>query len=196
LDINDFEENRSHLVKIHKASGRVFDILDQLWKIRGLIGAGAVHRMSLAAVVKNVVDMVGPVLPKGVKISQEYEPGADLLMGNSTLLNQAILNLVMNASQAMPARKGIIEISLHTDQLETGRNLVLCVKDNGTGMDSQILDNIFTPFFTTKPKGEGTGLGLSTTRNIVAAHNGDIRVTSEVGKGSLFQIFFPGLEGE
>ena len=101
-------------------------------------------------------------------------------------LNQVFMNLLINAGQSIED-KG--EISVKTFQ--QGTDIVIEVKDNGSGIDPKILSHIFTPFFTSKPVGEGTGLGLSISHEIIKQHDGKIKVTSEVGKGSCFSIYIP-----
>ncbi|UII72623.1 ATP-binding protein [Pseudomonas sp. HN11] len=102
-------------------------------------------------------------------------------------LNQVVMNLVINAAQAMGPERGTITISNGVD----GENVWLEVADNGCGIAPQTLQKIFDPFFTTKPVGEGTGLGLSLSYGIVKKHRGDISVSSELGKGTTFRVVLP-----
>jgi signal transduction histidine kinase len=101
-------------------------------------------------------------------------------------INQVIMNLVGNAIDASHD-EGEVTIRSRAD----GANVILEVKDNGTGIPQAIREKIFDPFFTTKPQGEGTGLGLSISYGIVHDHGGEIEVESEVGKGSLFRVTLP-----
>ena len=111
-----------------------------------------------------------------------------MIKGNSGQLQQVFVNLLVNASQAMPAgEKGIITISTTT----TSDYVNLVVKDNGSGIEKADLDKLFTPFFTTKPVGVGTGLGLSISFGILQDHGATIEVNSEVGVGTEFHIRFP-----
>lgn len=125
------------------------------------------------------------------------------LVGDPTQLHQVLLNLCVNARDAMP-HGGALTISaanLTLDSQYAGMNLeakpgpyiALEIEDSGTGMPASVSEKIFDPFFTTKEVGKGTGLGLSTTMAIVKSHSGFIRVYSEVGKGTKFRIYLPAL---
>ncbi|MFL1529955.1 MULTISPECIES: sensor histidine kinase [Pseudomonas] len=102
-------------------------------------------------------------------------------------LNQVVMNLVINAAQAMGPERGTITISNGVE----GENIWLEVADNGCGIAPDAVQKIFDPFFTTKPVGEGTGLGLSLSYGIVKKHRGDISVSSELGKGTKFRVVLP-----
>jgi two-component system, NtrC family, sensor kinase len=106
--------------------------------------------------------------------------------GNTNALEQVFLNLIINARDAMP-EGGTITVSTES----TGYHLIVTIADTGTGIDKENLKKIFSPFFTTKPKGKGTGLGLPICAKIIQQHRGDIRVESEPGKGTRFLIFLP-----
>jgi two-component system NtrC family sensor kinase len=101
-------------------------------------------------------------------------------------LNQVFMNLLINAGQSI-THNG--DIFVRTFQKES--DIVIEIKDNGSGIDAEILPHIFTPFFTSKPVGEGTGLGLSISHGIIQQHDGRIEVTSEKGKGSCFSVYIP-----
>jgi two-component system NtrC family sensor kinase len=102
-------------------------------------------------------------------------------------LNQVVMNLVINAAQAIGPERGTITISNGVE----GESIWLEVADNGCGIAPDALQNIFDPFFTTKPVGEGTGLGLSLSYGIVKKHHGEISVSSELGKGTTFRVVLP-----
>jgi two-component system NtrC family sensor kinase len=96
------------------------------------------------------------------------------------------MNLLINAGQSI-THNG--DIFVRTFQKES--DIVIEIKDNGSGIDAEVLPHIFTPFFTSKPVGEGTGLGLSISHGIIQQHDGRIEVTSEKGKGSCFSVYIP-----
>jgi CheY-like chemotaxis protein len=125
-------------------------------------------------------------------------------MADPTQIHQIAMNLITNAYHAVEPVGGTISIQLterdvtRTDDpagdLASGRYAVLSVSDTGMGMDGYVMDKIFDPYFTTKEKGRGTGLGLATVYGIVKAHGGDIRVTSDIGKGADFHVYLPLME--
>jgi CheY-like chemotaxis protein len=118
------------------------------------------------------------------------------VLGNEARLGQVLLNLLVNALQAIPeGNPEHHEVRVRTGRDGTGRALVE-VSDTGCGMSPSVVARIFDPFFTTKVSGEGTGLGLPICRQIVQAHGGELRVRSEEGKGSVFTLLLPAAEGE
>jgi signal transduction histidine kinase len=121
-------------------------------------------------------------------INLQALPAADLpeIIGDAAQLRQVLVNLVVNAVQAMP-EGGRLTVATRT----SGDRVVLSVRDTGMGMTDETRRQIFVPFFTTKDVGEGTGLGLPVVHGIVSAHGGRIRVESEVGRGSLFEVELP-----
>jgi CheY-like chemotaxis protein len=115
-------------------------------------------------------------------------------------VHQVVVNLLTNASHAIKAGKGTIAVKLSAAQITSdsaqmpvapGNYALLTVSDDGCGMDEAVVQRIFEPFFTTKAKGEGTGLGLSVVHGIMKAHGGSISVTSRVGQGTTFHLYFP-----
>jgi signal transduction histidine kinase len=116
------------------------------------------------------------------------EGGAIWLKGNSNQLQQVLMNLLLNAQQAME-NKGTITVSTHYSP-ETQKVLVM-ISDTGPGMTEEVKSRIFEPFFTTKGVGKGTGLGLSVSIGIIKDHGGTIEVDSTIGKGTTFTISLP-----
>jgi len=143
-------------------------------------------------------------LPKNIDIRTEVDPGLPKLLGDSTQLHQVLLNLCVNARDAMPGG-GLLTISARRvpgDRLaQPGSSsllpadVMLQVEDTGTGISPDVVDKIFDPFFTTKDQGKGTGLGLSTSQAIIKSHGGHLRVKSIVGKGTRFSILLPASTG-
>jgi signal transduction histidine kinase len=109
-----------------------------------------------------------------------------IAVGQPQRLTQVFVNLVVNAAQAIPGR-GTVTITTRCDPYEH----TVEIRDDGTGMSPEVLERLFTPFFTTKPVGEGTGLGLAVAHGIVRAHGGRIAATSKPGKGSTFSVHLP-----
>lgn len=157
----------------------------------------------LSPIVGDVINFMRSTLPKWITVRVEISEDLTPVLCNSSQLHQVLVNLCVNAGQAMPD-SGELRITLKIVNLDgfkgiigkplSGKHVRIAVTDTGTGMNSGTLTHIFDPFFTTKEVGEGTGLGLSTVFGIVQEHSGGIRVTSQPGKGSTFEIFLPAVE--
>jgi CheY-like chemotaxis protein len=143
-----------------------------------------------------------------VEITTRLEIPEAQVLANETQLHQIVMNLGTNAYHAMGEAGGVLAIDLnrveidlfdeksHSLQLAPGKYLLLRICDNGCGMERGLVDKIFDPYFTTKPKERGTGLGLAVVHGIVKSHDGHISVYSEPGKGTTFQIYLPELVGQ
>ncbi|HSY49926.1 MAG TPA: PAS domain S-box protein [Thermoanaerobaculia bacterium] len=157
--------------------------------------------VQLAEIVHEIEAIITSTFPKDITLDVTIATNLGAVTGDVTQLTQVLLNLCVNARDAMP-RGGTISISAanaditdHDARLHGGarggRYVVMEVSDTGEGMSKEIIDRIFDPFFTTKEVGKGTGLGLSTAQGIVAAHGGIFSVISEPGEGSTFTIHLP-----
>ena len=166
---------------------------------RGVEGARVT--LFLDQVLREVVTMAKTSFPKNVRIQTESDDDLWPVIGDPTQLNQVILNLSVNARDAMPdggtvrllTRNVTIDdqyASMRRD-VEPGDYVLLEVMDTGCGMPPQVRERIFEPFFTTKVIGEGTGLGLSTVIGIVRSHGGFVNVYSEPGEGTSFKVYLP-----
>jgi two-component system NtrC family sensor kinase len=124
-----------------------------------------------------------------VVIEKYYDPNLPTVQGNFSNLGQVLINIVNNALQALPDGKG--KISLSTSCHQDTESVVVECRDDGSGIPPEIMKDIFKPFFTTKEVGKGTGLGLYVSYEIIKKHAGEIRVSSEMGKGTTFTIVLP-----
>jgi PAS domain S-box-containing protein len=168
---------------------------------------GEFNRLELAPLVKELEKMVRETFPKNIVV-ETFLP-ADLwpVRGNPTQLHQVLLNLCVNARDAMPAG-GCLSFAADNVELgaveaaeipggKPGAYVSLLVSDTGAGMPPEIRARIFEPFFTTKGEGRGTGIGLATVMRIIKSHDGFLRVESEPGQGTTFEVFLPrAIEGE
>jgi CheY-like chemotaxis protein/two-component sensor histidine kinase len=151
--------------------------------------------LQLSSVVQNVEKMLRRLIGEHITLVTKLDE-VGLVMADSNQLEQVLINLCVNARDAMP-EGGTLRIELErlaaSDQnaLASTETAVLSVTDTGTGMDSEVLKRIFEPFFTTKEVGKGTGLGLSMVYGIVTQNGGQISVESSVGRGTKFTIVFP-----
>ncbi|HUA64981.1 MAG TPA: PAS domain S-box protein [Alphaproteobacteria bacterium] len=154
-----------------------------------------------AYIIREIRQIIQETFPKSVEFECDSPAGLWTIIGDSTQLYQVVLNLAVNARDAMP-NGGKLSLRLQNvvlDEAYSRMNLdskpgpfvVFEVTDTGTGIPKEIQDRIFEPFFTTKKPGEGTGLGLSTTLGIVKSHGGFIHCYSEPGKGSTFKVYLP-----
>jgi PAS domain S-box-containing protein len=139
-------------------------------------------------------------LPSTIEVHNHSDARNDTIMGDSTQIQQVIMNLCQNAADALASHKGLIEVCLSNaylgsllafQNIQAGEYLMLTVKDTGLGMKPDVMTRIFEPFFTTKDVGKGTGLGLSVVHGIVKSHSGIITMESTEGKGSLFTVYLP-----
>ena len=154
--------------------------------------------------VKEIVKILRETLPKSIEITYEIPDNLWIISADATQMHQVLMNLCVNARDAMP-EGGLISIKaenvfvdenyarMHIEA-KAGRFVVITVSDTGPGMSAEIQSRIFEPFFTTKDMSKGTGLGLSTALTIVKSHGGFINVYSEVHKGSQFSLYLPALE--
>jgi len=145
--------------------------------------------VDIAQVVADALAIVDHQLGiNSIKVEKELEPGMPACRGNANQLQQVLMNLMINAQQAMTGRPGTVKLAAR--RLERG-GVELRVSDTGPGIRREIQGKIFDPFFTTKPAGQGTGLGLSVSYGIVKDHGGEIRLESEEGEGTTFIITLP-----
>lgn len=154
--------------------------------------------------VQEVAVLLGRTLERRVAIALRLEAARPYVLGDPAQVQQIVLNLAVNARDAMPdggeLRLSTANVELPAaggpQDLHPGRYLVLSVEDTGTGISPELRERVFEPFFTTKPLGEGTGMGLAMVYGSVKNHGGTVELTSEVGKGSRFCIWLPVTEGQ
>jgi signal transduction histidine kinase len=185
---------------IEENAGRAASIVKQVLTFaRGMDGERAT--LDVGHLVREMKKIMGETFPKSITLRVESEKGLALVEADATQIDQILLNLCVNARDAMPdggtLTMGVANFDVDenyasmTPGARAGRFVVVRVRDTGTGIPREVLDKIFDPFFTTKPIGKGTGLGLSTVAGIVRAHGGFINVSSHLGKGTVFEVFLP-----
>ena len=141
--------------------------------------------INLSEVIRQIFEIIRKSFDQKIEILTEY-PDQLPIMGDSTGVSQALMNLCTNARDAMPAGGQLV-----IKAVQEGRRILVTVSDNGEGMGKETIEKCFDPFYTTKPIGKGTGLGLSTTYGIIKSHEGLISVESQANKGTSFKIHFP-----
>ncbi len=200
------ELNEQYQIKyidnILSAATRASDLVDQLLMFSRK-GESIFVSLNIDDVIQESIELLERSIDKKITLKHEKNVLMAPIMGDSTMLQNMILNLVINARDAMPNGGEILintgTITIDTlsllfnikDNIQSGDYLKLSITDNGVGIDKTLLNNIFSPFFTTKEPGKGTGLGLSAVYGTVKKHGGFINVESELGVGTTFYIFIP-----
>lgn len=197
------EENprrRKILSTIESSAQRGADMVEQVLSFaRGMEGQRI--QVQVGHLLTEIEKFALETLPKNIRISSDIPQNLWIVQGDATQLHQVLLNLCVNARDAMPDG-GTLTLSarnIHLDDDDAASNIdakpgphvCLVVADTGTGIDPDVIDRIFEPFFTTKDVGKGTGLGLSTTLGIVKSHGGSIQVHSIRGAGTRFLVYLP-----
>lgn len=160
--------------------------------------------VQLQQILEEALKLSRASLPSSIQINTEIQQDCGWVLADSIQFHQIIINLVTNASHAVDPSEGIINVQLKevrapqndspAKRNSDGKYVMLKISDNGCGIDNSIKNKIFDPYFTTKDKNKGTGLGLAVVYGIVQDHQGDIVVDSKVGKGTSFSIYLPLLE--
>jgi two-component system, cell cycle sensor histidine kinase and response regulator CckA len=199
LEGEDDPTRRELLTTIETGTSRGAEMLAQILTFgRGVDGRRA--PVNIARLLSSVKRFSRDTLPGNIRVTQEVNADLWDVIGDETQLFQVLVNLVINARDAMPeggdltlgARNLTVgKLGFTSNALGPGRFVVIEVEDSGTGMSPETISKVFEPFFTTKGVGEGTGLGLSTSIEIVRGHGGHLQVYSELGNGSRFTLQLP-----
>ncbi len=157
--------------------------------------------VDMGRIIREVRSIIEHTFPKNIEIQTEVAPDLRLVLADPTQLNQVLVNICVNARDAMPGGGHLAIVAQNidvdaqyaaaSDEVPPGRYVEIRVTDDGSGMEAALVDRIFEPFFTTKELGQGTGLGLSTALGIVRGYGGLLTVVSEPGRGSAFTILLP-----
>ncbi|MCK5206218.1 MAG: response regulator, partial [Desulfobacterales bacterium] len=195
------EEVRQNLKEIFSASKHARDMVKQILAFSRQTKQER-KPIQVAHIVKEAIKMLRVSLPTTIAIQQKIEKNTGIIEADPTQIHQVLMNLCTNAAHAIDEKDGVLEISLSNieldqnaaarhPELKPGPHLKLSVRDTGHGIHPEAQERIFEPYFTTKVKGEGTGLGLAVVQGIIKSQNGAITVESEVGKGSTFHVYLP-----
>ena len=194
------EESQDLVAMIETSAARAAGVVKQVLTFaRGAEGERVL--LQPRHLVREIVNVASETFPRNIRIQCDVTKDLGCLEGDATQLHQVLMNLCVNARDAMPdggtlrIEAGIVNLDAqHTSMTRgtrVGRYFTMRVSDTGTGIPQDILGKIFDPFFTTKPLGKGTGLGLSTAIGIIKSHEGFLNVRSELGKGTTFEVFLP-----
>jgi PAS domain S-box-containing protein len=198
-------EDKAILSTMEACAQRGADVVKQVLTFaRGVEGERVTINPS--HLVEEVIDIAKKTFPKSVQVSGRYPEDLWPVEGDPTQLHQVLLNLFVNARDAMPAGGALAILAENfpvdehyatmTPGAKTGPHIIFEVKDTGMGITPQNIDKIFDPFFTTKDVDHGTGLGLSTVIGIVKSHGGFVSVSSEIGRGTTFKVYLPAKIGK
>jgi PAS domain S-box-containing protein len=193
--------NLKLLNTVEQSARRGADLVRQVLTFARGAEGGRHVAIKVEHLLKDIARIADETFPRAIRTEIHLERDLAAITGDATQLHQVILNLVVNARDAMPDG-GTLSLSAEnvtidpqyaatSREAKPGAYLCVTVTDTGTGIPADKLDRIFEPFFTTKEMGKGTGLGLSTAHAIVKSHRGFFTVYSEVGKGSTFKIYLP-----
>jgi signal transduction histidine kinase len=199
--LEDKEEAQKNLDIISNQTTRITKIIQELLGFARKKGPGE-KPVLVGSLLETTLDFVEHQIRKQhVTVVKDIQDNLPSVIGDSDQLQQVFLNLILNAIQSMPdgGTLRVFALSTYTSKkgLADGRQqdyVAVSIADTGKGMESEVIQNIFNPFFTTKDK--GTGLGLTISQGIVQDHEGWIDVESEVGKGSTFKVYLPASQGE
>ena len=199
------DSSRDTLANIMGASQRARELVKQILAFSRHTRQEKIL-LNLRSIVKETVDFMRASLPSTIQLQHYIESASGAIVADPTQMQQVLMNLCTNAAHAMEREGGILQIKMADVELgasdvrfggdlKPGRYVRVTVADTGHGIDPAVIQRIFEPYFTTKEKGKGTGLGLAVVHGIVTAHNGAITVSSEPGKGTTFEVFLPCAEG-
>jgi PAS domain S-box-containing protein len=202
LDTPAGDPRRTLLAEIDEAAQRAASLTRQLLAFgrRQILNP---RPIALAGLVREMERMLSRILGEDIELALDLDPELPAVHADPAQLEQVLVNLVVNARDAMPGG-GRITVSTRVQEvgagsgaaaLPPGRYAVLAVRDTGAGMDAETLGHVFEPFFTTKAEGQGTGLGLSTVYGIARQHGGTVDVESRPGGGSTFRVWLPVTRG-
>ncbi len=197
---------KSNVERILEAADRAADLVKQILTFSRQAEQEK-QPIKVAPIVKEAFRFLRASIPTTIEMKQSIQPDLGVVMADATQIHQVLMNLCTNAAYAMAETGGELMVSLDSFEVDTdfaamhegivpGPFLRVVVTDTGHGMNPEILERIFYPYFTTKAHGEGTGLGLAQVHGIVKSHGGTITVESELGKGAAFQVYLPVFHGE
>ncbi len=191
---SDESERKETLDNIEITARKGAEMIRQVLQFaRGVDGRRV--EIDIRQLIDDVVRIGNDTFLKTVQLHSDVARDLPPVSGDPTQLHQVLLNLSVNARDAMPDGGVIVITARSEDLLRVDADVLVEVTDTGTGMPPEVIDRIFEPFFTTKPQGKGTGLGLSTSLAIVTSHRGTLRVRSTPGRGTTFTIRLPTMAG-
>ena len=198
-------EAHDNLEQLLQAARRAKDLVARILTFSRQ-GSQEKETLSMGEVALEAMSLIRASIPTTIKIEKNLDADNCLVWANAVQIHQVLMNLCSNAAHAMRATGGTLKVNLEeigvdaqlaawNPELKVGSYVRLSVADDGPGIPPSIRERIFEPFFTTKNPVEGTGMGLATVHGIVKGHGGAVVLDTEVGKGSVFQVYLPRVEG-
>ena len=201
-DTGEQDPQYNKLKQIESSAHRASDLVRQLLTFSRK-DESQLRPLNLNSDIKEVKELLSSTIPKMITVELQLDQDLEMINADPVQVNQILVNLAVNARDAMLETGTLVigtkNIALDEDFCHThsglrpGEHVMLWVSDTGHGMEEDVSDHIFEPFYTTKVMGKGTGLGLSTVYGIVKGHKGHIICESELGKGTTFKLYFPTL---
>ena len=202
MDKDDvFEKREKKFQNITRACDRAISLIKQIMTFSNMNRRDNFKPIQLESTIKEVTQFIRNTIPESVKIELDIHQHSFKVLSDSTQIYQVLMNLFYNAISAMEKTGGVIRVGLEPAKIEgikistgflpRGDYVQLSVSDTGEGISSDIIDNIFDPYYTTKEQGKGTGLGLAIVHRIVKSHGGEVSVKSKKGEGTIFKLYFP-----
>lgn len=191
----------AHLQDLLKAAQRARELLQQVL-VFNRVQEHVAKAVSLATLLAGALPRWRATLPANIEIRSRFDPECPPVFADPEQVEHAVGCLLANAVRAIGKNGGQIELTLTTGAPTAaevgaspfaGQDVRLSVSDNGSGISADVVDQIFEPFFSTKPRGRGIGLGLAVVEAIVSAAGGVIRVETESGRGTVFHLCFPAI---
>ncbi len=207
MDMDEVQEGtllHEYLADVLTAGNRAKNLVDQILTMSRHEDQET-KPIQIVPLIKETLKMLRATIPKSIEFKSNISTDQLIVKADPTQLQQVFVNLMTNAKQAMLDEQGILEVALHAvdigqstksdnTDIPSGRYVQISVSDTGIGIEKENLEKIFEPYFTTKERGSGTGLGLSVVFGIVDSHNGHIEVKSEPGIRTTFHVYLPLVE--
>jgi len=200
-DVPEDSSARSNLEEVFKAANRAEDLVQQILTFSRQ-NDQELRPLRIQIIIKEALKLLRASLPSTIDVRQDIDKNCGPTLADPTQIHQVIMNLCTNAYHAMREKGGVLEVNLKEvkvdgdnltsyGELKPGIYLRLTVSDTGKGMDTEVLQRIFNPYFTTKSPGAGTGIGLSVVHGIIKSYGGQTTVNSKLGEGSTFHVYLP-----
>lgn len=201
IDVAENDKGRRHLAEVVRAGQRAKNLVTQILSFSRVLEQEK-YPLRLHQLVAEIERFLRATIPSTIEIVRQVDSEEDVILADPTQIHQVIMNLATNAAQAMNESGGRLTFRISTVQIDRtqsasvapGNYVKLLVEDTGCGIAPEHVGRVFDPYFTTKPVGEGTGLGLSVVHGIVQSHDGAIRIINRPGRGTTFEVVFPQID--